>query len=48
MILSTAADRAARGEDVRLVTFDHDLLAFAGSIRGRFGVEVVDGAGLPR
>ena len=48
VILSTAADRAARGEDVRLATFDHDLLAFAGSIRGRFGVEVVDGAGLPR
>ena len=48
MILSTAADRAARGEDARLVTFDHDLLAFADAIRGRFGVEVVDGAGLPR
>ena len=48
MILSTAADRAARGEDVRLVTFDHDLLAFADAIRERFGVEVVDGASLPR
>ena len=48
MILSTAADRAARGGAVRLVTFDHDLLAFADAIRGRFGVEVVDGAGLPR
>ena len=48
VILSTAADRAARGEDVKLVTFDHDLVAFAGAIRGRFGVEVVDGAGLPR
>ena len=47
-ILSTAADRAARGGAVRLVTFDHDLVAFAGAIRGRFGVEVVDGAGLPR
>ena len=48
VILSTAADRAARGEDVRLVTFDHDLVAFADAIRERFGVEVVDGAGLPR
>ena len=48
VILSTAADMAARGEDVRLVTFDHDLLAFADAIRERFGVEVVDGASLPR
>ena len=47
MILSTAAGRAAQGEAVRLITFDHDLVAFGGAILERFGVEVVDGAGLP-
>ena len=45
-ILSTAAYMAARGESVRLVTFDHDMVEFAGEIYKRFGVVVVDGAGL--
>lgn len=45
-ILSTAAVKAARGESVRLVTFDHDLVEFADAIYERFGVVVVDGAGL--
>ena len=45
-ILSTAAYRAAQGEAVRLVTFDHDMAEFAGEIYERFGVVVVDGAGL--
>ena len=45
-ILSTAAYMAAQGEAVRLVTFDHDMVEFAGEIYKRFGVVVVDGAGL--
>ena len=43
-ILSTAAVKAAQGESVRLVTFDHDLAEFADAIHERFGVVVVDGA----
>ena len=45
-ILSTAAYKAAQGEAVRLVTFDHDMVEFADAIYKRFGVVVVDGAGL--
>ena len=42
VILSTAAHWAAQGHAVELVTFDHDLVAFADAILGRFGVRVVD------
>lgn len=42
VILSTAADWAARGHTVELITFDHDFLAFAGVILERLGVRVVD------
>ena len=42
VILSTAAYWAARGHTVKLVTFDHDFLAFAGVILERLGVRVVD------
>ena len=46
LILSTAAGQVARGNAVRLLTFDHDLVAFADAIRERFGVVVVDGGSL--
>ncbi len=42
VILSTAAALAARGIPVKLLTFDHDIVAFAAAIRERFGVDVVD------
>ena len=42
LILSTAAALAAQGHSVRLLTYDHDLVAFAGVILERFGVVVVD------
>lgn len=48
MILSTAADMAARGIATRLLTYDHDILAFADIIRDRFGVVAVDCASLRR
>ena len=48
MILSTAAGRAARGIPTRLLTYDHDILAFADAIRDRFGVVAVDCASLRR
>ena len=48
MILSTAAEQVARGNSVRLLTFDHDMVAFADAIRERFGVVVVDGGVLRR
>ncbi len=48
MILSTAADTAARGIATRLLTYDHDILAFADIIRDRFGVVAVDCASLRR
>lgn len=42
VILSTAAALAARGVPVKLLTFDHDIVAFAAAIRERLGVDVVD------
>ena len=48
MIISTAAGRAARGIATRLLTYDHDILAFADIIRDRFGVVAVDCASLRR
>lgn len=42
LILSTAAALAAQGHSVRLLTYDHDLVAFADVILERFGVVVVD------
>ena len=46
VILSTAAEQVAQGNSVRLLTFDHDMVAFADAIRERFGVVVVGGGGL--
>ena len=47
-ILSTVASMVVRGRAAKLLTFDHDFVAFAGAIRERLGVEVVDCAALPR
>ena len=46
VILSTAAGQVAQGNAARLLTFDHDLVAFADAIRERFGVVIVDGGSL--
>ena len=46
LILSTAAGQVARGNAVRLLTFDHDLVAFADAICERLGTVVVDGGSL--
>lgn len=48
LILSTAAALAAQGHSVRLLTYDHDFVAFADVILERFGVVVVDCSSLRR
>ena len=42
VILPTAAHWAARGHVAKLLTFDHDFVAFAIAIRERLGIVVVD------
>ncbi len=46
VILSTAAALAAQGDEVWLVTYDYDFVAFADMIYRVFGVRVVDGSAL--